>query len=122
MPQQLYLANVVFGANITGYFPVAANTLQEAATNAARIYDQNTTVTYANGVTSSFGSATRINAAGSNNASITVFVKDPAAPLVGVTGIGGANSYQFNVVTTAITVPTVATYAPATTFPPSVPN
>ena len=122
MSQQLYLANVVFGANITNYFTILANTVQEAAALAAQAYDQNTTVYLANGAARSYGSATRINAAGSNNATITVYIKDPAAPLLGPTGTANTNAWLMSVTTAAIAVPTVATYTASGDNAPSVAN
>lgn len=122
MSQQLYFANVVFGANITNYFTVVANTVQEAAEVAARAYDQNTTVFLANGAARSYGAANRINAAGSNNATITVFVKDPGAPLLGPSGTANTNAWQISVTTAAIAVPAVATYSATGLNAPSVIN
>jgi hypothetical protein len=109
MPQQIYLANVVFGANITNYFPILANNVGDAASLALRAYDQNAAITLANGVVRSVGNTAGVlNAVGSNNLTGTVYVKDPANPLMSI----GASSYayQMTVFANTITPVVAATY------------
>lgn len=105
MPQQLYQANVVFGANISGYFTLQANSVQDAAGLALTKYDQNSVVSLANGDTRFYGTLAKDkNAIGSNGYSATVYVKDPSNP------VGLANAWTMTVQSTTLAVPIVATY------------
>jgi len=104
MPTQNYIANVSFGANTTLPFVIIANTFQDAARLAAQAYDQNASVTLANGDTR-FAARLNpgvVNSVGGNSRSLTVTVTDPASPPFGVT-----NTFTMTVSTTA-TVPVVA--------------
>ena len=105
MPAQNYQANVVFGANISGYFVVYANSVQDAATLALTRYDQNTAVNLPNGDIRVYGTLAKDkNAIGSNSYAATVYVKDPSAPA------GLANAWAVTAFSAALTVPVAATY------------
>lgn len=106
MPTQTYYANVVFGANISNYFVLTANSIQDAAGLAVQYYDQNTVVSLANGDTRRYGTLAKDrNAIGSNGYAAIVYVKDPSSPA------GLANAWQMTVQTSALTVPIAATYS-----------
>jgi len=80
MAYSTYTANVVFGANATGYFQVVANTVQEAATVAVTMYDANAAAFInSNGQVKFIGQASGHNNGIANGTGRTasVFVKDP---------------------------------------------
>ena len=78
MPQQIYLANVTFGANATGYFQVLANTYQEAGVLATRYYEANAAAFLPNGEPRFVGQPSgHTNAIGNGiNRLATVYVRD----------------------------------------------
>jgi len=106
MPTQTYYANVVFGSNVSNYFVLQADNIQQAAALAVQYYDQNTVVSLANGDTRRYGTLAKgHNAIGSNGYAAIVYVKDPSSPA------GLANAWQMTVQTAALTVPVAATYS-----------
>lgn len=105
MPASLYHANVAFGANITGYFVIQANSVQDAASLAVRAYDQNASVQLANGDSRYRGNTAGIvNNVANTEAQAIVYVKDPANQEF------PAKAWEVKVNAARIIAPTIATY------------